>query len=155
MNPDKFNKAYVIRDLTKEEVTANYPKLKSISSDIDDESWTLDNFLAERPGKWKFSFAVWHKGLPVGYAILSVLNDSDVHLHHFMVSAKHRRQGLGGRIVAEMISRCQNADMHTLKLKVNKSNHEAIRFYESHSFFTVDQDESYHTLSRQLGSELD
>jgi hypothetical protein len=56
-----------------------------ISEDVPYEYWTIDNFLIDLPEEWDYSLvSSVDKGI-IGSIIASQKNDSQTHIHHFIV----------------------------------------------------------------------
>jgi RimJ/RimL family protein N-acetyltransferase len=122
----------------------------AIAADVPGEYWTLAHFLAERPEKWRLSFAAWRAGEPVGYAVLSRRGTDHVHLHHFMVARAARAEGLGGGMVAEMARRAAASGARRITLKVAADNERARAFYERHGFRPAGREGAYEVLEHWL-----
>ena len=122
------------KTLSADVVHRNLDDLIAVAEDVPGEYWAAENFLADRPKKWRLSFGVWRAGSLIGYAILSQKAPRHIHLHHFMVSASERSRGHGERMVAEMIARCRAAGAEILTLKTPQENDGAIRFYGRYGF---------------------
>ena len=103
-----------------------------IAEDIPGEYWAEENFKQHLPEKWKLSFALILKGLPVGYAIASRKSESDVHLHHFMVHRDWRGNACGGMMLQELEKRARASGAARLTLKVMTGSDAAKQFYTRH-----------------------
>lgn len=122
------------RTLSEEAVRRHLDALIAVALDVPGEYWAAENFLADRPEKWRLSFGVWQSEALVGYAVLSRRAPRHIHLHHFMIAAASRGAGLGKKMVAEMLTRCGDADAEILTLKTPQDNDGAVRFYRRHGF---------------------
>ena len=125
---------YAIRTLSADDVRAHLDAILAVAADVEGEQWSCENFLRELPGKWDLSFALWSaEGLPVAYAVLS-RKERDAHIHHFMVAAGLRGEGLGAGMLCEAECRAALMKCRRLTLKVAKANIGAQRFYTGHGF---------------------
>ncbi len=125
---------YAIRTLSANGVRAHLDAILAIAADVEGEQWGCENFLWELPGKWDLSFALWSaEELPVAYAILSC-KERDAHIHHFMVAAELRGEGLGAGMLREAERRGALMKCRRLTLKVAKANVGAQQFYTRHGF---------------------
>lgn len=117
----------------------------AIAADQPGEYWGAEHFLAERPGKWALSFAAMAQpdAVPIGYAILSQPEPGRVHLHHFMLRADRRGQGLGRRMLEECTRRARAAGASELTLKVARAASRARAFYARAGFVETGDDGAY------------
>ena len=122
----------------------------AIAADEPGEYWTKENFLVDLPEKWRFSFAVWDRGHLLAYAVISLKSAKHAHLHHFMVRAEFRSEGIGAAMVDEMESRARSANCTTLTLKVAAANERGRKFYESFGYRDQQIDGEYLVLRKTL-----
>ena len=106
----------------------------AIARDVQGEYWAREHFLRDLPEKWQLSFAVMIDDEPVGYAIMSRPEAGRVHLHHLMLRADKRGQGIGQRMLMQCRSHAQAAGARTLSLKVAAGADRARRLYCAHGF---------------------
>ena len=123
-----------IIDISPAYIVSNISSLLDITSDIDDEYWTLSNFLIDLPMKWDLSFALVREKVPIAYAISSSKALDHCHLHHFMVHRKWRRNSLGRRMINEIERRAMINNLSYLTLNVPVNNDNARSFYAHHGF---------------------
>jgi ribosomal protein S18 acetylase RimI-like enzyme len=122
-----------IQQLTRERAVEHGHRLLAFSKDNDWEYWTMENLLAERPDKWRFSSLAVRGGEPVGYAIVSRTGEGG-HLHHFAVTPDLRGQGIGRQLLARTAQVLRDAGLGRLTLKVYRSNAGALRMYRALGF---------------------
>ncbi|MCR9220186.1 MAG: GNAT family N-acetyltransferase [Alphaproteobacteria bacterium] len=117
----------------------------AIAADQPHEYWRAEHFLAERPGKWRLSFAAMAQpeAVPIGYAILSQPEPARVHLHHFMLRADRRGHGLGTRMLDECVRRARAAGASDLTLKIDRAAPRARAFYARAGFVEADDGAPY------------
>ncbi len=84
---------------------------------------------------WSFYVAKCD-GKIVGYISYMVIY-SDADLVNIGVLPEYRGLGIGSRLLHEMVMDCDSRDLTYIHLEVRKSNHVAIRLYESYGFVTV------------------
>ena len=138
------------RTLTAAAVRRNLDALVAVAADVPGEYWAAENFLAERPDKWRLSFGVWLDDRLIGYAILSRPGPEHIHLHHFMVAAAERNAGHGKHMVTEMVARCRAAGADTLTLKTPQDNSGAIRFYSRFGFAETGAERGHIVMTKTL-----
>ena len=120
---------FQLHTLSPEDIRGHWTSLQAIAADVPGEYWTEENFLVDLPDKWRLSFAAWSGAKPVAYAILSRRSADRVYLHHFMVTAPLRGQGLGSMMIEEMERRSLALGCSRLALKVARDNAGAQRLY--------------------------
>ena len=95
----------------------------------------------------------------IGYVILYyVLEEGEI--ARIAVSADHRRQGVGARLLLELESLCLDNGISKILLDVRESNVSAYSFYEEHGFvkdgirknFYRDPKENAVLMSSEIGS---
>ena len=78
--------------------------------------------------------------------VCSFLDEEDAtcaHLIAMWAAPTHRRQGLGSRLVAEVLAWARLRGAHTMLLMVTSNNETAIRFYERLGFTRTGRTEPY------------
>ena len=66
---------------------------------------------------------------PCGFAAYALQADGRVRLDKLYVLRSHRGQGIGGRLLAELVEWCAAGDVQRIYLTVNKHNTSAIEAY--------------------------
>lgn len=150
MTPASHGEEPKIRSLSPKDISTFADAFVGIAADQPDEYWHTTHFLLDLPDKWTLSFAAWHGGQPVGYAILSRKSHDAVHLHHFMLAANYRGHGLGPRMLDEMEARARHASAKKLTLKVSTENDRARKFYERAGFVDSGAAAGYRLLEKRL-----
>ncbi len=72
----------------------------------------------------------------------SVLGEAD--MMNVAVSSQYRRQGVGEKLVRELIERLKNNSVHCLTLEVRQSNESAIAMYHKLGFSQVGRRPNYY-----------
>jgi GNAT superfamily N-acetyltransferase len=80
----------------------------------------------------------------VGYAILTYNYDLEFGgvqgiVTEFFIIERHKRHGLGRRMIAAIAGFCRKNRIRTIELQVTRRNRRARRFYESLGFETLDR----------------
>ncbi len=68
-------------------------------------------------------------------------NDQDTKAAYLSILSllpEARRRGFGGKLMKRLISDAENAGMHTVRLKVDQGNRNAVAFYERAGFVVED-----------------
>jgi GNAT superfamily N-acetyltransferase len=79
-------------------LTQHFDAIAAIDREIVDvETWQLEHFLLELPGKWTCSLLAFDGSTPVAFAIRSIKGEA-LHGHRLAVRADRRRSGLGRRL---------------------------------------------------------
>lgn len=122
-----------IKDLSAETIQKYSDTILRIASDVPEEYWQLEHLLLPLEGKWKLSFCVMVNGVPKAYVIASN-RKGNYHIHHFMVTKELRGAGIGSMMLSEAEKRAKTNGLHTMTLKILKSNTKARAFYLKHGF---------------------
>jgi len=97
-----------------------------------------------RAGEIRFYLVTWN-GAAVGFASTGPgEGPREIHLHKFYLQPAHHGQGLGSRVLRELISLAGNAGYREMSLRVNRQNQAACRCYERNGF----------TIAREVCSEI-
>lgn len=102
-----------------------------------------------------FSLGAYLDGQWVGVALAEaqpwnrLLNVWELHVH-----PRHRRNGIGLRLVEELVSRARTAGLRALAVETQNTNVEAIRFYRGAGFTLEGIDLSYYTNSDSTDGEV-
>ena len=139
-----------IRTLSPGQIRAHSEAFLAVAADLEYETWTEQNFLAERPNKWMLSFALWLGGRPIGYAIISLREPGHAHLHHFIIAKPFRARGLGQQMAVEMERRLRDNDIDRLGLKVAIDNDDALRFYRRHGYTEIGREGGYLLMAKHV-----
>ena len=138
------------RPLSAGAVAGRLEAFLSVGRDVPGEYWTAEHFLADRPGKWEFSRAVFDPADPekvLAYAFASRPEPSLVHLHHLMVACDHRGRGLDRQLLTELSHRAALAGAAHLRLKVHPANQRAAAFYLREGFQVVGEENGYKVMT--------
>jgi [ribosomal protein S18]-alanine N-acetyltransferase len=81
-------------------------------------------------------------GRIVGHAVASVVADL-AELQRIAVSEDHRRRGLAGALLSEVVALAVRAGVERLLLEVREDNGAALGFYAAHGFVEVDRRPRY------------
>jgi ribosomal-protein-alanine N-acetyltransferase len=87
-------------------------------------------------------------GQPAGYEIWMADGNQAV-LATIHVLTRHRRQGLGGQLLARFVEDARSADFTVLALSV-KDDNPAVRLYEHYGFTRGDDRDGYRTYAMRL-----
>jgi ribosomal-protein-alanine N-acetyltransferase len=83
------------------------------------------------------------EGRVVGHAVASVVADV-AELQRIAVSADHRRRGLAGALLDEVVALAVRARADRILLEVREDNAAALGFYAVHGFTAVDRRRRYY-----------
>lgn len=119
--------------LTRTYAESHANELLALGADNDWENWTVENLLAERPGKWELSQLARIGDAAAGYAICSTRAEG-LHLHHFIMGPAFRNRGIGIRLLEHVSGIALGFGLSAITLKVHLKNSRAIRFYERSGF---------------------
>jgi GNAT superfamily N-acetyltransferase len=95
-----------------------------------DEPWTIEAFMAERPGKWDLSHLALEGDRPCAFWIASCAAEH-AHTHRVGIGAPWRGKGLLRALAEEVHHAARKAGAIRMTLYVNPSNEIARRVYSS------------------------
>lgn len=110
--------------------------------------WTTGTFLSLLRRRDSHLFVAELESVVVGYAVVWVVLDQ-AELGDIAVAAAHRRQGVGGRLLAEVFRCVAELGVKELFLEVRVSNEEAQRLYARYGFLQVGRRKNYYTRPRE------
>lgn len=116
----EFKRADIKRVLEIEEESFNDPYPKNILIDI--YNLGAGFLVAQR------------NNIIVGYIIFWIKSENEGHIISIAVDKKHRRKGIGTKIVNTAIKILQKYNINKIKLEVRKRNKGAIKFYLNQGF---------------------
>lgn len=122
-----------VMPLSKSEMIRNIEKILLLDQVIVGEEWIKDNFLAELPEKWQFSFQAYAEDLMAGFLVAS-RKEHAVHIHRLAVGNQHQNMGVGNRLMNALINESRGKNIESITLKVLHSNIKAIEFYKRLGF---------------------
>jgi len=124
--------------------------LLSIAADVEGEYWKEEHFLLDLADKWKLSWVVLIHERPIAYAILSRKGPAHAHIHHFMIAAPYRSQGLGKHILDMVMRQATKLGCDMFTLKVRNNDEVAKRLYAAFGFRVEGPDGEYLRLEKKL-----
>lgn len=132
---------YKIINLSKDEMSLAWQKLKVLSNDMDWDYWDEENFSFELPQKWDLSFYIKLQNDIIGYCIASEKKDY-VWLHHIIIGPNYRNKGIGAIILNELEKRVLSLTLkQKIGLKVAKDNKGAFEFYIKNKYTKQTEEE--------------
>jgi ribosomal-protein-alanine N-acetyltransferase len=84
----------------------------------------------------------------IGYIVFWIIHD-EVQLQRIAVKKDARRQGIGGRLLEEMIKLCRGEGVQRGSLEVRSGNHAALTLYRRRGFEMVGTRKGYYTDTRE------
>ncbi|HEX7118633.1 MAG TPA: GNAT family N-acetyltransferase [Longimicrobiales bacterium] len=101
------------------------------------EAWGRDEFLAERPSKWRFSIAALGGDRLVGFLIASRDGETG-HMHRLAVTPARRHRGIAHLLVGAAESAVRAGGLCTLRLSVGADNAAALAFWMDLGYRALD-----------------
>lgn len=118
-----------IKPMTPEDVPGVYQVEEACFS----VPWSLNNFQNIFRYGENYYLTAWDEGRIVGFiGLMAVAGEGDI--TNVAVLPSHRKQGIGDRLVGEMISLAREKEIHKIMLEVRASNEAAIHLYEKYGF---------------------
>lgn len=121
----------ILRDMTEADLDA----VLGIEREVHAHPWTLGNFSDALRSKYVCK-VYEHEGQMLGYAVLMLAVD-EAELLDIAISARHQRQGWGGKLLEEMMTLARRRNMQRVVLEVRASNQAAIDLYRKAGFADI------------------
>ena len=86
---------------------------------------------------WGFWVAETHKQI-IGYIVGIRTSQKNGRLLMLAVHENHRKNGIGSKLLTQLLQECSKRRITQVELEVQASNQNAIRFYINHHFAVVD-----------------
>lgn len=128
--------------ISKEFLIENYNVFKELSKQIENDYWTLENYLYELPLKWELSEAYILNKQIAGFNIASHKQDH-FYIHRIVVSKKYHNRGIGKALIFSLINKAKSNNIKSISLKVAIHNTKAFNFYLKLGFKKVDETQNY------------
>ncbi len=106
-------------------------------------AWARESYLRDLDNPHCCYFVVEREGQVVAYAGMWVVRE-EAHLTTLAVNPNHRRQGLGKRLLREMICIAIRRGALKMTLEVRAENQVARRLYEAHGFLPIACQKGYY-----------
>ncbi len=107
------------------------------------DPWSLHSISSELHNPLSLWLVAEENGVVAGYVgSQSVLGEAD--MMNLAVSPAIRRQGIGRKLVQELVEHLKQQDVHILVLEVRVSNEPAIRLYQELGFIQVGRRPNYY-----------
>ena len=121
----------ILRDMTEADLDA----VLGIEREVHVHPWTRGNFSDALHSKYQCKVYESEQGM-LGYAVLMPAVD-EAELLDIAIAAPHQRQGLGHKLLEEMMVLARRHDMRRVVLEVRASNAAAIGLYRSMGFADI------------------
>jgi len=96
-------------------------------------SWTYDQFIQELNNKFSLFIVAQSNNSVIGYAVAWKISD-EIQINSISVKKNFRKQGIGNKLLAEIIKNDADKVYSTAVLDVKSKNTEAINFYTNNGF---------------------
>lgn len=118
-----------IRPMTPEDATAVYQVEEACFS----VPWSLEDFQDIFRFGENYYLTAWDEDRIVGFiGLMAVAGEGDI--TNVAVLPSHRKQGIGDRLVREMLALAKEKEISKIMLEVRASNQAAIHLYEKYGF---------------------
>ncbi len=105
--------------------------------------WKRDFFIYDMNKKSAHCLVIKKGEKVLGYVILFCVLD-EFHLANIAVDQAYQRQGIGSRLLQEVIKIAKEKDVKRIYLEVRQSNFKAQRFYEKFGFYRTTTRKGYY-----------
>ena len=105
--------------------------------------WSKKSFLSELEDENVIFLAAEDSEKTVGFGILHYYNDEG-EIYNIAVSSDYRRQGIGDKLLSELLKMAGNLGVNTVFLDVRESNLPARNLYKKYGFYDINIRKGYY-----------
>lgn len=127
---------------------AYLPAILDIEARSNTSPWSERSFRNELNHEHGIFLVAIANGSVVGYGGIWLVVD-EAHVTNVAVSPEHRRQGIGRRLMVELLERAKTAGMTCSTLEVRVSNEPAIKLYEDLGYLRTALRRNYYPDNRE------
>lgn len=127
---------------------AYLPAILDIEARSNPSPWSERSFRNELNHEHGIFLAAIANGSVIGYGGIWLVVD-EAHVTNVAVSPEHRRQGIGRRLMIELLERAKTAGMTCSTLEVRVSNEPAIKLYEDLGYLRTSLRRNYYPDNRE------
>ena len=119
-----------LQTLRFEELAESHiPAILAIEQEANSSPWSEQSFKNELDNPHKAFLVAIASGMVIGYGGIWLIVD-EAHVTNIAISPDYRRQGIGQRLMVQLLDRAKEAGMTCSTLEVRASNAAAITMYE-------------------------
>lgn len=122
----------ILRDMTADDFDA----VLAIEQQVHSHPWTRGNFSDALRAAYACKVYESGNGEMLGYAVMMLAVD-EAELLDIAIAAQHQRQGVGRKLLQEMVALARHRHMRRMVLEVRASNQPAIRLYRNSGFTDI------------------
>lgn len=120
---------YIIREAAEEDLR----RIFEIETMSFDPSWTLENLRKELAASFSLVLVADFGGLVIAY-ISAWMIRGEIQINRLAVSEDHRRKGVAGALLDELVRRSAGSSPFKILLEVREKNDAARSFYRARGF---------------------
>ena len=105
--------------------------------------WSKKSFLSELEDENVIFLAAEDGEQTIGFGILHYYNDEG-EIYNIAVSSAYRRQGIGDKLLSELLKMAGNLGVNTIFLDVRESNLPARNLYKKYGFYDINIRKGYY-----------
>lgn len=124
---------------------ADFDRLYQIEQQAHSFPWSKNTLLSNQ-GEHYLNLKIVSNHVIVGFAICQIILD-EATLFNIAIDPAHQQQGLGRKLLQQLIHKLHQHSVSTLWLEVRQSNLPAQKLYDSLGFNTVTQRKHYYPLA--------
>ena len=117
--------------------------IMEIEKEANSAPWSERSFRNELDHKFGIFLIAILQGKPVGYGGVWLVID-EAHVTTIAVSAEHRRQGIGQKLMIELLEKAKEAGMVCSTLEVRAGNEAAINLYKKFGYHVAATRKGYY-----------
>jgi len=123
-----------------------WPRIMQIEQRSFSQPWRIEDFQLLVRDERALNVGLWHGAELAGYALGYIDAElAELHLASIAVDVHYRRQGWGGLLLTEILSRASQRQCQVCRLEVRASNSGALRLYERFQFEASGRTPSFYT----------
>ncbi len=127
---------------------AHIPSILNIENRTNSAPWSERSFRNELDHQHGIFVAAIEDGEVIGYGGVWLVID-EAHITTISIDESHRRQGVGERLMKELLLRAKEKGMVCSTLEVRASNDPAVRLYEKLGYKTTARRKGYYPDNRE------
>ena len=125
------------------------PQLVALEKACFSTPWTAEQLRGQfRDDLHEFIAAEAPDGTVLGYVGMTYVIDEG-YISNVAVSPEYRRQGIGDRLIEQLVARANGLQLAFITLEVRRSNIPAIELYQKQGFSTVGMRKNYYDMPRE------
>lgn len=136
-------------------------QVKQIEEACQISSWSLTDYKNEIERQDSLAFVVKKQSSVIGFILARPITTqittesekvpdiaqmkTDIEIYNIAVSPSYQNQGIGQKLINQLVNHTANLPLRSIWLEVRESNLKAIKFYEKNGFTIISKRKSYYS----------